>query len=506
MTLPKNGTVYDLAIPSPDLEAERALLSSVLSDPADFHSVVSMVSNEDFVEVAHGLLWATIRRLHGDGVVPEAPAVILRLREISMLDRVGATRLAELATAAVSGANKVHYAAQVRKQAFSRAVTRVSGHTQERIVDGMPPEEALDLQRQEVEGLTAAYAATNDGSALAPPPKFCWRSIEQIREAAEAAPREFLWAGFVATGSVAVIAGEPKAGKSEIMAAFIAAVTRGWAWLGIARPIAKVVLVSEEGDHDLVEKLQKYGVDEANILVLSRDADMLGGSWVELILEAVRQAALFGATLLVIDTLSFWAGLAGDEERNENVMRERLQALQPARKAGLATLLSHHTVKSAEVSGISALRGSSAFAANAEAIGIYRKYGSGDTSVRSLESHTRWANTGKLVVDRVQPEGERPTFAPVNRREDAEKSSAETDQKIIASLKKTGAWLTKPALMEASGLTRYALDPRLPELAERGVIQRMGTGAKGCPFKYAARGIPVVGHPGGEMPAEAPSA
>jgi len=194
---------------------------------------------------------------------------------------------------------------------------------------------------------------TTGHGAQAPAP-LPWRTLAQVKADAEAKPREWKWFGFLATRTVAVISGEPKGGKSEILAAFVATYTRGGEWFGLTLEPGNVVIASEQGDPDLVAQCYRYGAVEDRVLILSRDVVGTPPKWVDMITDAVAKAVTFGATLLLIDTFSFWAALEGEGERVEGTVREALLALQVARNAGLAVVLAHHTVKSKDAEGISA--------------------------------------------------------------------------------------------------------------------------------------------------------
>lgn len=325
------------------------------------------------------------------------------------------------------------------------------------------------------------------------PPSARWRTLEQVAIDAKAAPREFVSAALgLATRTVAFIGGEPKAGKSELVAAFVAAVTTGGEFLSGQCAASDVVLVTEEGDHDIEEKMRRYGAHPKRVHVLSRDVVGAPPTWDETIRSAVAKCLQTTASTLVIDTLSFWAGLLGDDERSEGVMRERLIALQHARDAGLATVVIHHSVKAKDVEGIAALRGSGAIAGAVESVVIYRRVNNDPLSPRrKLELWSR-LGPGLMLVERVLPtDGGEPHFRHVEDDDKKAAGDGASDPKLVSAVAKVGGWLSKKQIREATGISDRTLEGRLPKLAEGGKLLRRGTGAKKDPFLYAMPGTPA---------------
>ena len=337
-------------------------------------------------------------------------------------------------------------------------------------------------------------AAPGDGPGRV---SLAWRTLRQVEADAKAHPRDWEWEGLLALRTVAVISGEPKGGKSEVLAAFVAAKTRGAEWLGKTLTKGRVVLVTEEGDHDLVNKLARYGADFDSIMVLSRDAVGVPPEWGALVKDAVERATAFGATILVIDTFSFWAAIEGEGERVEGVVREALLALQLARNAGLATALVHHNVKSKDVEGIAALRGSGAFAASVETVALYRRHSpSLDDAKRRLEVFSRIAPCATTTIERVMPETGEPHFVVVAGQESKPTGEGWNDRKIIDSLKAVGVPVPRKGMEELTGVAKRTLDSRLARLADNvspnvAKIQRFGTGGPGVGFWYATLGVPA---------------
>jgi replicative DNA helicase len=116
-----------LRVPPHSLEAETALLASLLLDPEAIGAVAPLLQPEDFYRPAHGKLFEVIRALFDQGE-PSDPLVVLRECERrKILDQVGGREeLARLSEAVATAANAEHYARIVREKSLARGVIRVA--------------------------------------------------------------------------------------------------------------------------------------------------------------------------------------------------------------------------------------------------------------------------------------------------------------------------------------------------------------------------------------------
>ncbi len=115
-------------VPPHSLEAEMALLGSLLLDPEAVGTVVPLVQPEDFYKGAHRRLYEVIRSLFDRGD-PADPLVVMRECErLQILDEIGGRELLSSLAASVStSANAEHYAQIVREKSIARAVIRAAG-------------------------------------------------------------------------------------------------------------------------------------------------------------------------------------------------------------------------------------------------------------------------------------------------------------------------------------------------------------------------------------------
>ncbi len=131
-----------LRTPPQDLEAERALLGSVLLRPEAMHEVVDIVSADSFYAGKHRLIFGAMFELFKKNEPIDLVSVSSKLKEIKQLEHAGGmTYLASLVDTVPTSMNAKHYAEIVHKKATMRALIEVSHHISEL---GFNDEEDID--------------------------------------------------------------------------------------------------------------------------------------------------------------------------------------------------------------------------------------------------------------------------------------------------------------------------------------------------------------------------
>jgi replicative DNA helicase len=106
-----------------NVDAERAVLGSILLKPDVCDDVTLLIRAEDFFDEAHQLLYRHLLELHDAGKRVDATIVLERLRTKGDLERIGgAAALAEVVEAVPHAAHASHYAHIVRDKAVLRAL------------------------------------------------------------------------------------------------------------------------------------------------------------------------------------------------------------------------------------------------------------------------------------------------------------------------------------------------------------------------------------------------
>lgn len=147
----------DLKIPPQSIEAERALLGSVMINAEVMHDIIDLVSEQSFYSDVHRMIWAAIFELHAKGSPIDLLSLSSRLKEKENLERIGGmTYLTELVNAVPSSTHAVHYAEIVGKKHIMRELLRAAEH-----ITGFGYDEEAELHDILEKAEKALYAVTN---------------------------------------------------------------------------------------------------------------------------------------------------------------------------------------------------------------------------------------------------------------------------------------------------------------------------------------------------------
>jgi len=106
-----------------NVDAERAVLGSILLKPDVCDDVVLLVRPEDFFDEAHELLYRHLLELHESGKRVDVTIVVERLRSKGDFDRIGgAAAITAVVESVPHAAHAVHYAQIVRDKALLRSL------------------------------------------------------------------------------------------------------------------------------------------------------------------------------------------------------------------------------------------------------------------------------------------------------------------------------------------------------------------------------------------------
>ncbi len=139
-------------IPPQNLEAEMALLGSILVDREIMGAVGEIILSEDFYAHIHGTIYAALKHLYDRGEPVDKITVAEELRRRDHLEKVGGiSYLSSLMDTVQTAASAAYYAKIVREKAILRGLIRAGtqitqhGYEDEEDVDG-----ALDRSEQVV--------------------------------------------------------------------------------------------------------------------------------------------------------------------------------------------------------------------------------------------------------------------------------------------------------------------------------------------------------------------
>ena len=296
-----------------------------------------------------------------------------------------------------------------------------------------------------------------------------WTSITEVLEAP---PAEWLVNGLLAAGSITLLVGSPKAGKTMLVLSLLKAAATGGKFLGstLGEP-KRSWLFTEQSERSLAAQVRMVGLDSENVrIALWRQQP--GYETPQDFADAVHadfMAATKKPAILVIDTLGSWVDF-----KDANDYSQVTERLQPILKMGqivgdaegTATLLVHHTRKSGGDGSDKSL-GSQKIAAMVDTMAYL---GNGDGERRRLSIQSRFGITDlgsdlSIVLD-------------LNTGSyDVVDTGAEVDDEIKAILENgdLGSNDLKDQLKDAGmELSQSGVNRHLKGLMDSGVVERQG--------------------------------
>src|SRR3989344_6488383 len=118
-----------LRIPPQNLEAEMALLGSIMLRPEALFDVIDIVTPDSFYSEKHRVIFETMVELFTKHSPIDLLSVSAKLKEKGWLDQIGGnTYLTELVNVVPSSSNSVYYAEIVRKKYMMRRIIEASDH------------------------------------------------------------------------------------------------------------------------------------------------------------------------------------------------------------------------------------------------------------------------------------------------------------------------------------------------------------------------------------------
>jgi hypothetical protein len=290
---------------------------------------------------------------------------------------------------------------------------------------------------------------------------------------------DWLWQGFLAPGSLTMLAGHPFAGKSMLVSGLLRAFETGEPFLGRTTKAASALLVTEEDQASLRERAGRFGLFGIRSEYLDRSLSV-GHDWSALIAGATERALAKEHRLLVIDTFPGLAGLGDEQENDAGAITSRLQPLQVAAGAGLAVLFLHHMNNANQPRGSKAFRGvvdtSIRFLRTAKSRSFRL-----ETETRSTTSLSR-----SLRAELIQAT-DGWFYRALEGAGSSEAPARSTDEMLWQAVLKPGRQgITYAELDRIEGLSLDIAKRRLPSWNGRRV-GREGSGKKGDPDRWYAR-------------------
>ena len=316
--------------------------------------------------------------------------------------------------------------------------------------------------------------------------------FKTAQEIAEMTPENTAWVvkGFAAEHSITELTGHAKeAGKTSFLMGMVHSVLTGGSFLDQPTSQGSVVYLTEEKAPTFRAALQRADLLTPDIaqdlhVMTYWDAAQLG--WEGICKQAERQCDEVNAKLLVIDTLSQFAGFTGEQENTSGDANASLLRLQQiAHELPVAIVIVRHDRKSGGKVG-QAGRGSGAFTAGVDVVlHLGRPEGQGKPTLRVLTSLSRYEETPQaLMLDRIDAfhsrEGvgnESKAYRWVSLGEPRAIAHEQSEAKILELLPTSEAEaMTVAEILEATGVRNTTLHRTLTDLLAREQITRKKEG------------------------------
>lgn len=174
-----------LRIPPHSLEAEMALLGSIMLRSDALYEVLDLVSPSSFYFEKHRIIFETMLELFGKHTPIDILSLSSRLKEKDLLERVGGTAfLTELSSAVPSSANAKHYAEIVMKKFMMRQLIEASEHLSHLgFNEAGELEEILDEAEKKIFDITERFAGSARFRDLLPLLQEAFERFEKLSSA-----------------------------------------------------------------------------------------------------------------------------------------------------------------------------------------------------------------------------------------------------------------------------------------------------------------------------------
>jgi hypothetical protein len=462
-----------IAPPLPhSIEAERAILGSILLGGSGIEKALDQVQVTDFYIRTHRLIFRHMKELRSAGLPTNDPVLLYdSLKSANELEEAGGIAyLIRLPDELPKPAHVGHYIEILKVK------SRLRGHV---------------VLAQEIHDMALA-ANGNAAEALRNISSVSARFREEagqkrdlrIMSGADLANAteeniEWILPGYIAKGAITEIGAKVKAGKTTLVAAIVRAAAEGLEVLGLPTLKSSTVYLTEQPRVSFRQTLQRAGLLGRSDFHLLLKSDVPQMSWPEMVAAVVEECERLGATLLVIDTLPQFAALPGDAENNAGDALAAMEPLQRAAARGLAVVIVRHDRKAGGDVGDSG-RGSSAFAGVSDIlISLRNPDGKADKQRRVLRAVSRFSETPAELFIELTESGYVALGTSQQSALTAAKGSIMTEMSDSA---KTA--LTLGEIEKLVTISRTTLQRGLNELVDEGTLERVGDGKRSSPFRY----------------------
>jgi hypothetical protein len=444
-------------------EAEIAILGAILLDSPAAPEAIDNLEPNDFFLPFHKVIFQHMKRLRAEGT-PTNDFVLLHdvINRSKALAAAGGTAyIATLADGQPRVSNLARYVQIVKTQAQARSAIYSFQTNIERLLSANGD---LDVVLQEI--------AINSAHPIYV--KYGQKQSDPFETAAdlclESNLTEFVVEPYLAAGAVTDLVAKIKAGKTTfILGEFVRkALEKG-----------PVVYLTEQPKASFRVALNRAGLFDSEKLTILYFHKVTALEWPEIARLAVEKCRQVNAVLLVVDTLSHFAGLEGDSENDSGAAIACMKPLQAAAATGISVLTSRHERKSGGEIG-DAGRGSSAFGGAADTLlSLRRLAGRTRSTLRKIECISRFDGLpAEAIFEYI--DGQYQYMGTEN-----EISDREAEKVVLGKVPDSKEYAKDlAALVEGSEVARTTAQRVIKRLVGEGKLAHLGKGKKGSTFRY----------------------
>ncbi len=291
---------------------------------------------------------------------------------------------------------------------------------------------------------------------------------------------EWIAKALVPMGAITSINAKIKLGKTAFVLAMARAVLDGLDFLGQPTSKTSVVYLTEQSASSFDRAIEIAGLRGRHDFTYLPFTETCGMEWPDVAHRVSQVCMDMDAYLLVVDTLSQFAGIAGDSENDAGAALAAMLPIQKIAAGGVGIVTVRHARKSGgdvEDAG----RGSSAFDGAADLILSLRKpEGNQPENRRLLCSSGRYS--GETHNDLLIELTDAGYVAIGNQQETVINDAKEA---ILATAPRSEAEAVSTAdLAESAKISKVTVHRACDELVCSGQLKRGGKGKKGSPFVY----------------------
>jgi hypothetical protein len=298
------------------------------------------------------------------------------------------------------------------------------------------------------------------------------------REIGESTPAVVPWRAkpYLVDGAVLEVVGKIKAaGKTTFVTFMCRAIVTGIDFLGEPTVQGGVIYLTEQGDASLRETLGRADLLGRDDFIVLQWTDTGEVSWPDVVELAADEAERRGAKVLVVDTLTRFAGIHGEGENHAGEADSASGPLLRAAARGLAVITVRHERKAGGDVGESG-RGSSAFGGAVDTImAIRRGEGRTSSSVRVVTAISRFDGVPESLVVELTAEGY------VSHGSDTDVAVADGMAVIYGRIAASSAGLTIEELSKL--VPRSTAQRAIDRLIADKRVNRLGKGVRNDAFR-----------------------